>query len=127
MSTEIGNGGVFHIEALFYVHIKSTGVTFDMNSAGTDATSTEGNGGVFSVIEGLTFPVDATFDSVTFSNNQAKMGSGGVLYIPKTSTTSVVTVVKTILFSNQANIDGGALFIGGTGDKLLKIEDCDNI
>jgi len=68
-----------------------------------------------------------TFDSVTFSNNMAKAGSGGVLYIPKSSTTSEVTLIKTTLFTNQAKIDGGALFIGGTGDKLLKLEDCDNI
>jgi len=82
MATELGNGAVFQIETLNYVNIKSTSVTFDSSSAGTDAASTEGNGGVFSVKEGLTKAVDVTFTSVIFTSNSAKAGNGGVLYIP---------------------------------------------
>ena len=67
------------------------------------------------------------FTEAKFTQNRANIGSGGILYIPKTSTTSVVTLVKTVLYGNEANIDGGAMFIGGTGDKMLKFEDCDSI
>ena len=39
----------------------------------------------------------------------------------------MVTLVKTVLYGNQANQDGGGMFIGGTGDKMLKLEECDSI
>jgi predicted outer membrane repeat protein len=82
MATELGNGAVFQIETLNYVNIKSTSVTFDTSASGTDTASTQGNGGVFSVKEGLTKAVDVTFTSVIFTSNSAKAGNGGVLYIP---------------------------------------------
>jgi hypothetical protein len=127
MSTQFGNGAVFMIEATKYVHIKATSVTFETCTSGTDASSTDGNGGVFAVKEGIIEAVDVLFTEAKFTQNRANIGSGGILYIPKTSTTSVVTLVKTVLYGNEANVDGGALFIGGTGDKMLKLEDCDSI
>lgn len=126
-STEMGNGAVFMIESINYVHIKATSITFETCTSGTDASSTDGNGGVFAVKEGILDAVDVLFTEVTFQQNRANVGSGGILYIPTTSTTSVVTLVKTVLYGNEANQDGGAIFIGGTGDKVLKLEDCDSI
>jgi hypothetical protein len=100
MSTEKGNGAVFMIESINYVHIVATSITFETCTSGTDLSSTDGNGGVFAVKEGIIDAVDVLFTEVKFQQNRANVGSGGILYIPKTSTTSEVTLVKTVLYGN---------------------------
>jgi hypothetical protein len=100
MSTEKGNGAVFMIESIKYVHIVATSITFETCTSGTDLSSTDGNGGVFAVKEGIIDAVDVLFTEVKFQQNRANVGSGGILYIPKTSTTSEVTLVKTVLYGN---------------------------
>ena len=70
---------------------------------------------------GASDAVDVSLTSCTLANNKALGGSGGFIYIPPTSTLSTVQVTTTSISSSEAKINGGAFFIGGTGDKVLKL------
>ena len=70
---------------------------------------------------GATDQVDVTLTSCTIATNKALGGHGGFIYIPPTSTTSTVYITATSITSSEAKYDGGAIYIAGTGHKILRL------
>jgi len=126
-----GGGGVF-IDAPDSVKIVATGTTFNQVVGGSSntivAACTVCDGGVFNIITAIGV-VDLTLTDCSVSQNQAAIGKGGFIAVPDTSTDSTFTIAasapaKTSSFiTNTAKTSGGLFYIGGTGAKVLTLED----
>lgn len=91
-------------------------------------TCTSFDGGVFNVIT-ATGVVDLTLTDCSVSQNSAAIGKGGFIALPDTATDSTFTIAastpsKTSSFNtNSAKTHGGLFYIGGTGAKVLSLQD----
>ena len=92
-------------------------------------TAAAGSGGALSITGALS---DITFKNVSFLNNIANAGNGGVLYMNNTTETFNITFDGCTFTNNQASIGtsigyGGVFFInsnGATSPKTFTIKNC---
>eukprot|EP00347_Sterkiella_histriomuscorum_P016469 403353061 len=110
------NGGLLYLDIQDSITLNLKDTQF------YDITATQAGGMVY-ISNTMIGALDFELNACDINGIQALSGNGGVVYLPSSATTSIVTVSQSSSFNTSASSQGGSYYLGALTQNDVLIED----